>query len=209
MTQTKVTTTDLVLDAAAEVFVRKGFKSATLDDVALAAGISKPTLYKYAESKQWLLDSISRSVRQNLASWADQPPQESGIVALQYYIRATCHSTTGTDIYYQATLNNILELSEEAAQESLAWRRIVTRRTEDALRKCQIEGSLNLPGDVAIYANLLQSILRGVFEWYDPQGAVSPDVLAQHIIDLLQSMSPPDQDDATRGMRSPTTADRR
>ena len=44
-----------LIAAAAGVFERKGFRNATIDDVAEAAGIARATLYRYADSKQHLL----------------------------------------------------------------------------------------------------------------------------------------------------------
>jgi AcrR family transcriptional regulator len=40
-----------ILEAAREIFFRDGFVAANLDEVALAAGVAKGTLYRYFESK--------------------------------------------------------------------------------------------------------------------------------------------------------------
>jgi TetR/AcrR family transcriptional regulator len=47
-----------ILDAAEEVFSRKGFKSATIDEVAESAELSKGTIYLYFKSKEHLLLGI-------------------------------------------------------------------------------------------------------------------------------------------------------
>ena len=41
-----------ILDAAQRVFVEKGLTTATVDDIAMAAELSKGTLYLYFESKE-------------------------------------------------------------------------------------------------------------------------------------------------------------
>ncbi len=43
-----------ITQAAAKVFARKGFKGASVDDIALAAGVSKGTVYGYFENKEAL-----------------------------------------------------------------------------------------------------------------------------------------------------------
>jgi AcrR family transcriptional regulator len=41
-----------ITQAAAEVFARKGFQGASVDDIALAAGVSKGTIYAYFDNKE-------------------------------------------------------------------------------------------------------------------------------------------------------------
>ena len=43
-----------IMDAAREVFARKGFAETTMDDIAEAAGLAKGTLYLYFKSKRAL-----------------------------------------------------------------------------------------------------------------------------------------------------------
>ncbi len=47
--------------AALDLFARKGFSAARLDDVAAAAGVAKGTIYLYFSSKQDLLEAIVAS----------------------------------------------------------------------------------------------------------------------------------------------------
>ncbi|MFH2063674.1 MAG: helix-turn-helix domain-containing protein [Pseudomonadota bacterium] len=42
------------MDAAKIVFLNKGFKSATMEDIAIAAGLTKPTIYRYFQNKDIL-----------------------------------------------------------------------------------------------------------------------------------------------------------
>ena len=43
-----------ITQVAAEVFARKGFQGASVDDVAAAAGVSKGSLYSYFKNKEEL-----------------------------------------------------------------------------------------------------------------------------------------------------------
>ncbi len=52
----------LILDIAGQVFARDGYHSASMDEIARAAGVSKPMLYAYFDSKEGLyLTYIERS----------------------------------------------------------------------------------------------------------------------------------------------------
>jgi len=50
-----------IVDAALEVFAEKGFAAAKLDDIAHRAGISKPTLYLYFDTKEEIFRAVARA----------------------------------------------------------------------------------------------------------------------------------------------------
>lgn len=52
-------TRSLLLDAAEDVFAEKGFTSATLDDIAYAAGYTKGAIYKHFATKEDLFLAVS------------------------------------------------------------------------------------------------------------------------------------------------------
>jgi AcrR family transcriptional regulator len=52
-------TRSLLLDAAEDVFAEKGFTSATLDDIAYAAGYTKGAIYKHFATKEELFLAVS------------------------------------------------------------------------------------------------------------------------------------------------------
>jgi len=47
-----------LLEAAARVFTRLGYDSASVEDIAFEAGIGKPTLYRYFPSKEVLFEAV-------------------------------------------------------------------------------------------------------------------------------------------------------
>ncbi|KLK90452.1 hypothetical protein AA309_25590 [Microvirga vignae] len=51
----------VILDAALDVFLEKGFAEARLDDVAAQAGVAKGTIYLYVPSKQALFEALVKS----------------------------------------------------------------------------------------------------------------------------------------------------
>jgi TetR/AcrR family transcriptional regulator, mexJK operon transcriptional repressor len=52
-----------ILDAALQVFARDGYAAAAMDDIALLAHVSKPTLYMYFGSKEKLFEAMMVSRR--------------------------------------------------------------------------------------------------------------------------------------------------
>jgi AcrR family transcriptional regulator len=50
-----------IVETALAVFAEKGFAAAKLDDIARRAGISKPTLYLYFETKEEIFRAVARA----------------------------------------------------------------------------------------------------------------------------------------------------
>jgi AcrR family transcriptional regulator len=50
-----------IVEAALEVFAAKGFAAAKLEDIARRAGISKPTLYLYFETKDEIFRAVAKA----------------------------------------------------------------------------------------------------------------------------------------------------
>ncbi|MBU1672702.1 MAG: TetR/AcrR family transcriptional regulator [Actinobacteria bacterium] len=62
-----------ILEAARDVFQRYGYRKATMEDIAVAAGITRQTLYRYFRGKKVLLTSLleweaTRALMSNLPS---------------------------------------------------------------------------------------------------------------------------------------------
>ncbi len=57
-----------ILDAATKVFLAKGYAKTTMDDIALEAEITKPTIYQYFETKEQLYFSLMAPFIEELGS---------------------------------------------------------------------------------------------------------------------------------------------
>lgn len=60
-----------ILDATTQLFATKGFDLMTMDDVALAVGISKPSLYKHFKSKEDLAGAAMLRLLQETEEFLD------------------------------------------------------------------------------------------------------------------------------------------
>lgn len=66
-----------ILEAAARAFVRKGYKSLTMQEIAREAGYTAASLYGYFESKEAILQGLRELVLGELASAFEDPiPRE-------------------------------------------------------------------------------------------------------------------------------------
>jgi AcrR family transcriptional regulator len=187
MARERASDTESILAAAARVFERKGYSEATIGDIAAEAGISKPTVYQYAKSKQWLLETIverviypmSEQVAELLA--ADLSPREK----LERYIVDSVHNAARLQSYYAVLLSDHTALSPPAAKRFRAWVREVDATIEGLLIECVAEGSVRADIDLDTATNLLNSLLTGVHRWYRPKSPMQPDEIAAETMKFL------------------------
>ncbi len=66
-----------ILEAAAQVFARKGYTAATLADLALAAGYAAPSLYRYFGSKEEIFRSLVELIVAEVSATFDESVDRS------------------------------------------------------------------------------------------------------------------------------------
>jgi len=180
MARAKATDTAAVIAAAASVFRTKGYRNTTIDDIAKAAGIAKPTVYQYAKSKQWLLSQVVDGVIKDL----DRRIQIQRDISLEPVERL--HSTLRAHVaaavelrtFYAIVFNEEAELSAATRRRFRTWAHRVTEEFRGLLAECAPGSAL----DHAVAANLIITMITSLYRWYDPDGPLSPDALAEQIL---------------------------
>lgn len=72
---------DRLLAAASGVFARRGFRGATIDEIAAAAGIAKGTVYLYFASKEDLFFALFEQMTQRALAGSPDPAQMNALSA--------------------------------------------------------------------------------------------------------------------------------
>jgi AcrR family transcriptional regulator len=176
-----------VLDAAVAVFSEEGFHGASMDAVAVRAGVSKPLVYAHGGSKEELFatclhreaDRLLRSVQS-----AAGEPAEDPLVRLRRALRAFFHALTTrrqgwTVLWRQASTGPF-------AGEVDALRRRIVDEAADLMA-----GGLGLPrATVVPYAHTLVGAAEGLAQWWltsDPtlDRADPADALADMLVGVV------------------------
>ena len=63
---------DKIIKKATDMFLKLGFKSVTMDDIACEMCISKKTIYKYFSNKEALIEAGTEIIHQNIHSIIDE-----------------------------------------------------------------------------------------------------------------------------------------
>jgi AcrR family transcriptional regulator len=185
MARGRATDTSALVAAAAGVFERKGFRNATIDDVAEAAGVSRATLYKYVDGKQQLLDMIVAAVQDDMAASLDVALRSDGTPRerLRRFVEAHAEAFLQKRVFYGIVYAEEKDLSDRGRRAFRAWAR---SRTDDftALVREDLTGcSQGL--DAGFVANAILSMLSSLHRWYQPGGRVGERQLADHLFLLV------------------------
>ncbi|TCP42051.1 TetR family transcriptional regulator [Tamaricihabitans halophyticus] len=195
MARQRATTVQLLVDAAARVFERKGFTDATISDIATEAGVSKPTVYQYVNSKRWLLETIVEQLIYPLKDGIDQimASDRTEREKLAAYLRLHVDNAIKYQTYYLVLTADQHQLSTQALRNYRSWARDVNAATENLLTDCVKAGVVRSDLDIGIVTNLLNGLLVSVTSWYRPSGRVGAEALYQHIHDMLAGFIEPER----------------
>jgi AcrR family transcriptional regulator len=174
-----------LLKIAATTFAERGYRSTSLQDIADRFGIFKGSLYHYIRSKEDLLYEIMRGVLS--ASVADLRRHAGGEgdalgrlrAVLRGHVRHLIDNLAETTV----VLHEFGQLSEQR-RASLPVDEF--HRTFTALiTQGQCEGTVAPDLDPELASLALLGSVNHIYRWYRPQGARSPDEIADQFATLL------------------------
>lgn len=194
MARDRATDTQTLVSGAAEVFREKGYRNTTIDDIAEAVGISRPTVYKYVESKRALLDLMVERLAAELDTGLGEffNSEADAKARLTRFIGANIRAAVENHTLYAIVFSEMTELSEEALARFTGWAHDVTVDFRKLIDECRSEASLTGTVDTWIAANLILSMFTSLYRWYDPSGSVTPEQLADQVTQLLTGVIPAD-----------------
>ncbi len=122
---------DQLLAVALELFAQRGYRATTMDDIAEAAGVTKPLLYQHFSSKRALYLELVDAIAQNLlaaisraVSEADGPRQQVELGFAAYFRLVVSHEAEfrllyGRDHADDEELGRALRAVEDAIAEAI------------------------------------------------------------------------------------------
>ncbi|WP_433784518.1 TetR/AcrR family transcriptional regulator [Actinomycetospora sp. CA-101289] len=181
-----------VLDAAVAVFSSEGFHGASMDAVAVRAGVSKPLVYAHGGSKEELFaaclqreaDRLLRSVLSAAGEPDDAPLARLRRALRAFFLALTTRREGWTVLWRQASTGPF-------AGEVDALRRRIVEQAADLMA-----GGLRVPRAAVLpYAHTLVGAAEGLADWWltDPEAAATtgPGDPADVLADLLVTVVGP------------------
>lgn len=174
-----------ILQRAAELFARSGYASTSMNQVAEACGLSKPTLYHYFRDKDALLVSICDEHVLRLHAMASEvlalplPPREM----LRELITRILEEYADAQHAHRVLTEDVRFLGE--ADQA----RILGREREVVAAFARVVGAIRPDLQAAALAKPLTMLLFGMinwmFTWLKPGGELDHAAMAPVVADLF------------------------
>ena len=175
-----------ILEAAAQVFRQKGFHGASMQDIADAVHLQKPSLYHHVSSKQEiLLALLDRALellleRISLISSQDIPADKKLQEMVRAYLQILAENTD---------LSAVLLFEHRSLERKQHARHVPNRDRFEALWRSVLEEGVaagNLAcDDTALTTRAILGILNWTITWYHPDGVLEINEIADRYSNLL------------------------
>jgi AcrR family transcriptional regulator len=178
-------TREEILAAAARLFARKGYPGTSMNEVAEACEVSKPTLYHYVRDKHELLMQICESHVQSLAGLVEEVRAQD--LAPEPHLRALIARFVqeyGEAQHQHRVLTEDVKFLDDADRERLLLvERQVVAAFADAVAAVRPElqaARLHKP-----LTMLLFGMINWTFTWLRPDGELTYEAMAPMVADLF------------------------
>ena len=182
----KLMTREDILEAAAQVFRRKGFHGASMADIAGAVKLRKASLYHHVSSKQEillaLLDRALDMLTDRIAVIArgDGPPDEKLRAMIRSYLQALAASPD---------LSSVLLFEHRSLERRFHARHVPHRDRFEALWRQVIEAGVKAGvfecSDPRLAVRGLMGVLNWTLTWYRADGSQTIERISDRYADLL------------------------
>ena len=175
------------MTAAADLFRERGYRAATLDEIAQRIGVSKPTLYGYFRSKEELLAAIfhramsifERDLGAIRASGDDPVTQLRSVI--RFHVGAVVAERSFLAVFFGEEANLPPRLGRAIRRRKARYDRTVRAIIEAGVR----DGSVRTPNPRLLVFAML-GMANWVYQWYDAAGTWDADSIAEGFIALLE-----------------------
>lgn len=176
---------EAVLRTAARFFNRKGFHATSLDDVAAALNVTKPTIYHYFANKDEILFECTRRGLDAIIEASRRTAGQGGTAAERLRGMLTAYAMVMMDDYgicVARTQDHLL------AKPSRTHFRALKREIDALFRQVIAEGvedgSLQVR-DVRIASFTAAQALNGLGNWFSPEGPAGAPETARLVVATL------------------------
>lgn len=176
---------ELILGHAAALFARSGYPGTSMNEVAQACGLSKPTIYHYFRDKYALLVDITDGHMTRLQSLVDEvqsmglPPEPRLRMLIERFVQEYAHARHA----HRVLTEDVRFLQDDDRQRVLGKERAVVETFAQAV--AQLRPDADGAGLSKALAMLLFGMMNWMFTWLRPDGSLDHEAMAPVVADLF------------------------
>jgi len=181
-------------DVASELFRANGYAGTSVRDIARAMSLQGASLYAHVTSKEGVLWAIVDRAASSFEIAADLAEARAAaerpgdpVHAMAALVRAHVHVVTGDVGDAGVFVHEWRSLGPEHRGEILARRDAYEARFRQLIAEGIAVGAFGIT-DPAIAATVILTALNGIATWYEPDGRLSADRIADHLVGLVARM---------------------
>ena len=181
---------ETIVEKAAALFAKQGFHGTSMSDLSAATTMSKSLLYHYYGSKEEMLYAVMLSHVDQLVGDVegvmrlDLAPKAK----LAALIHAFMVHYVGAVDRQKVLLNELESLPPDRRTVIVSKQRMIVDTLQGLL--VEIFGKLESSAEERVRTMLIFGMINWTHTWFDPNGTVSPDRLADMVVDFTMSAAP-------------------
>ncbi len=174
---------EAVLHAAAQAFSENGYHRTSLDQIAVRLGITKPTLYYYAASKEALIAAVVARAMDQIVGDGPANPNACGLDQLKELLRRYAE-VVATDFGRCLVLLNDFDLGEPVGASILEGKKAIDGQVRALIERGKQDGSI-APCDTRLTAFMLASAINGIGRWFKEGGGLRPAAVGEIYVNQM------------------------
>ena len=181
-------------DVASDLFREHGYAATSIRDIARALSVQGASLYAHVTSKEDVLWAIVDRAATRFETAADRAEAEAHAhrpgdpaEAIAALVEAHVDVLTGDVDEAGVFMSEWRSLGEERRRQILDRRDAYQARFRRQIEAGMAQGAFAMT-DPAIATSSILSAINGVAAWYDPDGRLTADRIADHLVDLVLRM---------------------
>jgi AcrR family transcriptional regulator len=177
-----------ILRAAERIFSERGYQATTLDDLAVAAKISRATFYSYFPSKEELLRRMYRQVNSTSQASIEQiarddlPAPERLRRIIRFLVSYLATHKPLMQVFFSELLSLPPTMNRSVTQANRAFCDVIEGVVEEGVRT-----GAYIPLHPKLFTFALLGACNWMHRWYRPGGEWTPDMIADEIIRIIES----------------------
>ena len=148
-----------LVDCARELFARKGLEATTMNDIAVASGTGRRTLYTYFKNKEEIYEAVITSELERLSERMDElantklPPEDKVLALVYTHLTMMKEAVARNGSLRAEFFRNIWTVERVRKQLDVEERSVIRRVLEEGIVSGSFEiENVNLMADIIYYS---------------------------------------------------------